>query len=90
MNWITPTTEKHPPFKQIVLGFKKPNQVSLVKLAKIDETGLVFAKAESVEKEISSLVGALFSIETSIDIDMYAEIELPKNSEKSETSANEK
>ncbi len=76
MNWQK-TTEKTPKFKQIVLGLKLPNQVDLVLLDRIDETGAVFHRVNN------SIDFSFLSIKKAVDIDFWAEIELPEISETS-------
>jgi hypothetical protein len=76
MNWQK-TTEKTPKFKQIVLGLKLPNQIDLVLLDRIDENGTVFHRANN------SIDFSFLSIKKTVDIDFWAEIELPETSETS-------
>ena len=82
MNWIAPTPQKHPPFKQIVLGLKRPNSIRLVKLDRIDENGPVFVDAESVTETANSIFGNVFTLSNQVNIDLYCIIELPKEEEK--------
>lgn len=89
MNWKKPSNEQHPPFKKLVLGLQLPNKVELVKLDRIDENGPVFHRAYS-----RGLLGEFISIfsndelgstvKEAVQIDMYAEIELPKEEKKAD------
>ena len=91
MNWKKPSTTEHPPFKQMVLGLQFPNKVELVKLDRIDETGPVFvsARGRGLLAEFADIFGGaspatdIISKEV-VKIDMYFEIELPKEA-KAET-----
>lgn len=90
MNWTKPSNTQYPAFKKVVLGLQLPNRVSLVKLDRIDESGPVFHRAAS-RSLLDEVFLTLFSDEktnmgestsilaTEVNIDMYAEIELPKD-----------
>ena len=82
MKWIVPTPQNHPPFKQIVLGLRKPNMIKLVKLDRIDENGPVFVDAESVAETANSIFGNVFTLSNQVNIDQYCIIELPKEDAK--------
>lgn len=92
MNWKIPTTTQHPPFKQMVLGLQFPNKVELVKLDRIDETGPVFvsARGRGLLAEFADIFGGaspatdIISKEV-VKIDMYFEIELPREGKTAES-----
>ena len=73
-NWKVPSKSQHPTFNTIVLGLQLPNKVCLVKLARIDETGLVFTKPS--ENELTGIFDSLLGKESGIKIDYYTEIKL--------------
>jgi hypothetical protein len=85
MNWEIPTTKNHPPFNQVILGLQLPNKVKLVKLDRIDKTGLVFVAASEnpLISEFASIFGGLsktindLELNESIKIDQFCIIELP-------------
>ena len=76
MNWQK-VSDKTPKFKQIVLGLKLPNQVDLVLLDRIDENGAIFHRANN------GIDMSFLTIKRTIDIDFWAEIELPETTETS-------
>ena len=69
-------TKGMPAFKKILLGLKLPNEVSLVKLDRIDENGLVFVDAGSGTSS-TGMFFDLVKVQTQINIDYFCEIELP-------------
>lgn len=96
MNWKKPSTTEHPPFKQIVLGLQLPNKIELVKLDRIDETGPVFQRVSrgGLLSDFIDIFGLSNSdikgsITEAVKIDMYSEIELPKESKASEEKSKE-
>ena len=70
-------TQDLPEFKKILLGLKLPNEVSLVKLDRIDENGLVFIQARSGGDLTTGLFFDAIKIQTQVKIDYFCEIELP-------------
>lgn len=72
INW-NKVNEKTPEFKKIVLGVKLPNEIELVRLDRIDENGPIFHKANSGFE-----LADIFTLRKTIDIDFWAEIDLPK------------
>jgi hypothetical protein len=72
INW-NKVNEKTPEFKKIVLGVKLPNEIELVRLDRIDENGPIFHKA-NVGFEFADI----FTLRKTIDIDFWAEIDLPE------------
>lgn len=71
MKWNKPTLDCMPKFKEIVLGFQFPDKIQLVKLDRVDESGLVFMDANELT------LGSIFRSQTQVNIDMWAEIEIP-------------
>jgi hypothetical protein len=72
INW-NKVNEKTPEFKKIVLGVKLPNEIELVRLDRIDENGPIFHKANSGFE-----FADIFTLRKTIDIDFWAEIDLPE------------
>jgi hypothetical protein len=72
INW-NKVSEKVPEFKKIVLGLKLPNQVELVVLDHINEKGLIFYRPNT-----GLNFSDFFTVNKPIDIDFWAEIDLPK------------
>lgn len=75
INW-NKVNEKTPEFKKVVLGVKLPNQVELVLLDRIDENGPIFHRANTGLE-----IADIFSFRKTVDIDFWADIDLPKESE---------
>jgi hypothetical protein len=75
INW-NKVNEKTPEFKKIVLGVKLPNEIELVRLDRIDENGPIFHKANAGFE-----FADIFTLRRTVDIDFWAEIDLPKESE---------
>lgn len=76
ITWRKPKFEKNPPFGKVLLGLKFPDEIILVKLHRIDESGEVFIRADFDPRDL--LMNIFTGDVGEVKIDLVGEIELPK------------